>query len=238
LKIAEIPERYRQFVFVVNAGGPSRKIIGRAIIQKKWQLVTLDCSHRILLVALKVLKPDFAKDEKARKRFIRGIKTVCTLNHSNLVVLHSIGITDGRCSMAMEYIEGESLSQVMKAGRLEWPRARKMAVHIAKCLGYLHDRGVNPEKPRKLQTAIPDSFEAIVMKVLAKRPQDRFQIAVELLTVFRQSATDQKVREREYGTTDHTDNLTPLFSAQHTSSVALVTVVSPNFVFSAAAVSS
>jgi hypothetical protein len=45
---AEVPEAYRPFFFV-NAGGPSRKVLSREVVQKKWQLVTLDCSHRILL---------------------------------------------------------------------------------------------------------------------------------------------------------------------------------------------
>ena len=45
---AEVPEEYRRFFFV-NAGGPLRKVLGREVVQKKWQLVTLDCSHRILL---------------------------------------------------------------------------------------------------------------------------------------------------------------------------------------------
>ena len=234
-------------------------------------------------VALKVLKSDFAKNEKARQRFLRGIKTACTLNHPNLVAMHTAGITDGRCWIALEYIEGESLAQLMKKGKMEWPRAWQAAVHIAKALGYIHDLGVihrnvmpqnimiqsrdqlaklgdvmlakvleeekdqavtasgelvgnvyylapertlgkdddvdgradlyslgatvyalltgqhpvqgsslvevitkirtaNPERPRNFQPAIPDSFEAIVMKLLAKRPEDRFQTADQLLT--------------------------------------------------------
>ena len=234
------------------------------------------------MVALKVLKLDFAKNEKARQRFLRGIKTACTLNHPNLVAMHNAGITDGRCWIALEYIEGESLAQAMKKGKMEWPSVWQAAVHIAKALGYIHDLGVihrnvmpqnimiqsrdqlaklgdvmlakvleeekgqevtasgelvgnvyylapertfgkdddvdgradlyslgatvyalltgqhpvqgsslvkvitkirtaNPERPRKFQPAIPDSFEAIIMKLLAKRPVDRFQTAAELL---------------------------------------------------------
>jgi hypothetical protein len=45
---AEMPDEYRR-LFFVNAGGPSRKVLSREVVQKKWQLVTLDCSHRILL---------------------------------------------------------------------------------------------------------------------------------------------------------------------------------------------
>ena len=46
--LADVPQRYRQFFFE-NAGGPSRKVVGREVAEKKWQLVTLDCSHRILM---------------------------------------------------------------------------------------------------------------------------------------------------------------------------------------------
>jgi serine/threonine protein kinase len=42
-------------------------------------------------------------------------------------------------------------------------------------------RSVEPEKPRKFQMAIPDLFSGVVMKLLAKRPEDRFQSAKELL---------------------------------------------------------
>ena len=45
---ADVPEAYRQFFFV-NAGGPVRQVVSREVVQKKWQLVTLDCSHRILM---------------------------------------------------------------------------------------------------------------------------------------------------------------------------------------------
>jgi hypothetical protein len=46
--LAEVPEAYRRFFFQ-NAGGPSRKVVSREVIEKKWQLVTLDCAHRVLM---------------------------------------------------------------------------------------------------------------------------------------------------------------------------------------------
>jgi hypothetical protein len=62
---ADVPEDYRQFFFV-NAGGPSRKVTSRDMIDKKWQLATLDCSHRILL-------PKHQKSAKVGCGFCGGI---------------------------------------------------------------------------------------------------------------------------------------------------------------------
>jgi hypothetical protein len=39
---------YRPFFFV-NAGGPFRRVLSREVVQKKWQLLTLDCSHQVLM---------------------------------------------------------------------------------------------------------------------------------------------------------------------------------------------
>jgi len=63
---AEVPEGYRQ-LFFVNAGGPSRKVLSREVVQKKWQLVTLDCSHRILL-------PRYQKSAKLGCGFCGGLE--------------------------------------------------------------------------------------------------------------------------------------------------------------------
>jgi hypothetical protein len=44
----EVPVSFRQFFFV-NAGGPSRKITNREVVQKTWQLLTLECGHKVLM---------------------------------------------------------------------------------------------------------------------------------------------------------------------------------------------
>jgi hypothetical protein len=62
---ADVPEEYRQ-LFFVNAGGPSRNVLSREVVQKKWQLVTLDCSHRILV-------PKYQKSAKVGCGFCGGL---------------------------------------------------------------------------------------------------------------------------------------------------------------------
>jgi hypothetical protein len=44
----DVPPAYRQFFFT-NAGGPLRKAVRREVVAKKWQLVTLDCGHQVLV---------------------------------------------------------------------------------------------------------------------------------------------------------------------------------------------
>lgn len=65
-RVVEVPEAYRAFFFV-NAGGPSRKILSREVVEKQWQLVTLDCSHRIL-------RPRYQKSAKVGCGFCGGLE--------------------------------------------------------------------------------------------------------------------------------------------------------------------
>jgi hypothetical protein len=47
-RVAAVPSAYRRFFFV-NAGGPARAVVGREVVDKHWQLVTLDCGDRVLM---------------------------------------------------------------------------------------------------------------------------------------------------------------------------------------------
>ena len=238
------------------------------------------------IVAFKALRPEFAKNEEDMQRFVRGMKTVLPLRHPNLVTLLAAGKTGAYCWMAMEYVEGESMTQVIQrlgvAGMLDWRYGYRVAVHIARALDYAHSlsiihrnvtpanilfrtedktaklgdlmlakalegnlaqqitrpgelvgdvaymapertrrdgapdgradlyglgatvyalitgrppfsgssvvdlltqiRDAVPEKPKKYQMAIPDLFQGLVLKLLAKRPVERYQTAKELLT--------------------------------------------------------
>ena len=54
-------------------------------------------------------------------------------------------------------------------------------------------RQAEPEKPKKYQLSIPDQFEGVVLKMLAKRPEDRYQTAAELLKELERVAKFQGV---------------------------------------------
>jgi serine/threonine protein kinase len=237
-------------------------------------------------VAFKVLWPEFSSNEEEMQRFVRAMKTMLPLRHANLVTLYGAGKTGQYCWIAMEYVEGESVTQVIArlgtAGMLDWKKALRIAVGVARALDYAHGQSIihrnitpqnvlvgktpdvtklgdlmlakaqegslaqqitrpgellgdvrymspertgatttpvdgrsdiyslgaliyallsgrppfegtslvetitkirqaEPVQPKKFQLSIPDLFEGVVVKMLAKRPEDRFQSAADLL---------------------------------------------------------
>jgi serine/threonine protein kinase len=239
------------------------------------------------MVALKVLWPEFSKNDEEMQRFVRAMKTTLPLRHPNLVAVYGAGKTGSYCWIAMEYVDGESLTQVIQrigaAGMLDWRNALRVAVHIGRALQFADEhqimhrnikpsniliqssdkltklgdlmlakalegtlaeqitrpgelvgdvaymspertrgssgavdcrsdiyslgatvyalltgrppfdagslpetimkiRQAEPAKPKKFQLSIPDLFEGTVLKMLAKRPDDRFQTAAALVT--------------------------------------------------------
>jgi serine/threonine protein kinase len=97
-------------------------------------------------VALKVYLPEFAQSEEDLQRFIRAVKTMLPMRHSNLVTLYGGGKTGPYCWMSMEFVEGESLSEMIKrigtAGKLDWRPALRIALNVARGLNYIHGENI------------------------------------------------------------------------------------------------
>src|ERR1700738_90643 len=68
------------------------------------------------IVAIKVLPTHLADRAELRERFEREAKTIASLNHPHICVLHDIGHQDGIDFLVMEYLEGETLAQRLLKG--------------------------------------------------------------------------------------------------------------------------
>jgi hypothetical protein len=98
------------------------------------------------LVALKVLFPGATRNAKELRRFVRSMRTVMPLCHPNLVTLLGAGKSGPYCWVAMEFVEGESLAQVIQrigvAGMLDWRHAFRVAVHVGRALAFAHSHRI------------------------------------------------------------------------------------------------
>ncbi|HEY5154537.1 MAG TPA: Stk1 family PASTA domain-containing Ser/Thr kinase [Acidimicrobiales bacterium] len=94
-------------------------------------------------VAVKVLFPEYAKDETFVERFRREAQAAANLNHPNIVAIYDWGQQGGTYFIVMEYIEGRSLSEIIRAdGPLHPRRAAEITADVAAALGFAHRNGV------------------------------------------------------------------------------------------------
>ena len=97
-------------------------------------------------VALKVMQPAFAKHEDEMQRFVRAVKTMMPLRHPHLVTVCGAGKSGPYCWLSMEFVEGESLTQVIArigiAGMLDWKHAFRTALHVGRALEFAHSHGI------------------------------------------------------------------------------------------------
>jgi serine/threonine-protein kinase len=101
------------------------------------------CDTRLdRIVAIKVLPTHLADRPELRERFEREAKTIASLNHPHICVLHDIGHQDGIDYLVMEYLEGETLAQRLVKGGLPLEQVLRYAIEISDALDKAHRKGV------------------------------------------------------------------------------------------------
>jgi serine/threonine protein kinase len=103
----------------------------------------VDLRHDGRPIALKIFRPDFFQDPRGARRFLRAMRTTIPLEHENLIRVHGAGRTRGLCFTACEFVEGESVSQMIRrigvAGMLDWRNAWHVALGVAEALEFAHE---------------------------------------------------------------------------------------------------
>ena len=72
------------------------------------------CNLLNRIVAIKVLKSEFAGDEGFVRRFRREAQAAASLSHPNIVGIYDVGEEDGLYYIVMEYVEGETLKELIR----------------------------------------------------------------------------------------------------------------------------
>jgi serine/threonine protein kinase len=94
------------------------------------------------MVALKVLRPDRVVSQDFVLRFLREAKAIGRISHANIVTVYDVGQDHGTIYIAMEFLEGRPLNEVIKGRTLPVDEAVEMCTQVASALGYAHSRGI------------------------------------------------------------------------------------------------
>lgn len=94
------------------------------------------------IVAVKILAPHLASTDSAVRRFFREAKAVAALKHPAIAQILDFGEQEGVFYIAMEYVEGETLSQCIKRGQFSWKQTADILLQVIDALNEAHRKGI------------------------------------------------------------------------------------------------
>jgi len=104
------------------------------------------CEHVALgkRMAVKVLRPEFSRDEELLRRFQHEARAASQIGQENIIDVFDFGHTaEGSAYFVMEALDGESLARILhREGALTLPRALPILMQICRALGAAHQRGI------------------------------------------------------------------------------------------------
>jgi serine/threonine protein kinase len=93
-------------------------------------------------VALKLLPSSLTADAQLRARFFREAQLASALDHSNICTIHEVGQSSGRLFIAMQYVEGVTLKQLIGSRPLKLDALLSISLQAADALAAAHDQGI------------------------------------------------------------------------------------------------
>ena len=114
-------------------------------------------------VALKVIRPEWTGDAGLQHRLQREAQAASTLNHPNILTIYEIGTDKGVTYIAMEYVAGGTLAEMIASGPIPAQRALRLTAQAADALAAAHAAGIvhRDIKPSNLMLAAEDRVKVV-----------------------------------------------------------------------------
>jgi eukaryotic-like serine/threonine-protein kinase len=134
-------------------------------------------------VALKILSLDLAADATFKARFEREARTISSLNHPHICVLHDIGQQDGIDFLVLEHLEGETLAERLRSDRprLKLADALRIAVDVADALDTAHRHHVVHRDLKPANIMLTSGGAKLLDFGLARQPAGAGAAALSML---------------------------------------------------------
>jgi eukaryotic-like serine/threonine-protein kinase len=128
-------------------------------------------------LAIKVLSSEFAADADRRKRFEQEARSASALNHQNIVTIHDIGSEGATVYIAMEFVDGRTLREVLHGGALPTRRLLDLAYQMADGLAKAHAAGIvhrdlKPENVMVTKDGAVKILDFGLAKLLKEQPEE------------------------------------------------------------------
>jgi len=136
-KRAGLPRQFENYELVIGEEGNVIEL-GRGAMGVTYKAMDTNL-HR--LAALKVISPRCIRDERIRERFIQEARAAASLRHEHIASVYHLGFTGSIYFYAMEYVEGQTLKQVLHSrGPLPEELALEITSQVAAALAAAHQR--------------------------------------------------------------------------------------------------
>src|ERR1700758_1067257 len=166
--------RFEHYELVTGEGGKPVEL-GRGAMGVTYKALDVDLRCP---VTLKVISERYLGDESARLRFLREARAAASVRHQNVASVFHLGRSAGNYFYAMEFVEGETLEDLIKrSGRVDVKLALEIVTQVAAGLGAVHEQNLvhRDIKPTNIMVRLKEE-QGVTAKIidlgLAKTPDE------------------------------------------------------------------